>query len=241
MLLVIVSLVLFMPTLKSRPSPINLDLKQTALLVIDVQKDFVCHGGYGESLGNNVELLRRVIAPTKKLLDAWRQAGLLVIHTREGHKPNLSDCPETKLIRWPEGSRIGDPGPMGRILIVGAEGQDIVPELYPLPGEIVIDKPGKNSFVKTNLENILLQNNIKYILVAGVTTDVCCFTTVTAANDLGFHPIVLEDCVASYSPERHKAALDIITAQGGIFGYTISSTDLVEALKPGRSTGITTT
>ena len=217
----------------ARPSPVEIDLKETALIIIDVQKDFVCPGGYGEVLGNNVSLLRVVIPPVQRVLAAWREAGLLVIHTREGHNPDMTDCPETKLSRWPEGSRIGDPGPMGRILIVGEEGQDIVPELYPVPGETVIDKPGKNAFIRTNLEELLNDQRIKNVIITGVTTDVCCFTTTTGANDCGFNAIVLEDCVASYNPDRHRAALDIITAQGGIFGWVSDSESLLDAMESG--------
>jgi nicotinamidase-related amidase len=217
--------------LKAEPKDVRLETTESALLVIDVQKDFVCHGGYGELLGNDVELLRKVIAPIKKLLAVCRDLGVTIIHTREGHKPDLSDCPYTKLLRWPEGTRIGDRGPMGRILVVGEEGQDIVEELQPAAGELVLDKPGKNSFIRTNLEQELLKRKIKYLLVAGVTTDVCVFTTVTGANDLGFNAIVLEDAVASYSPERHRATLDVITAQGGIFGWVSSSTDVLDALQ----------
>jgi len=222
-------------TIKCKPSIVEIDFSETALVVIDVQRDFVCAGGYGEFLGNDVNLLRVVIEPIRRLLDAWRRNKLLVIHTREGHKADMSDCPDTKLSRWPAGHRIGDSGPMGRILIIGEEGQDIVPELKPLPGELVIDKPGKNAFIKTNLDEILKKKGIKNLLIAGVTTDVCCFTTTTGANDYGYNAIILEDCVASYNPSRHRAAIDIITAQGGIFGWSTTSDTLLEALNAASS------
>ncbi len=141
----------------------------------------------------------------------------------------MSDCPETKLSRWPEGKRIGDRGPMGRILIIGEVGQDIIPELYPEPGELVLDKPGKNSFIKTNLDEILKERGIRNIMVCGVTTDVCCFTTVTGANDLGYNALMLEDCVASFDRARHLATLEIITAQGGIFGWVADSRKVTDS------------
>jgi len=210
-------------TFDARPTKVSLNLDQTALMIIDVQKDFVCKGGYGELLGNDPLILQRIFTPVQKVLRFFRERSYLVIHTREGHLPDLSDCPITKLERWPEGSRIGDRGPMGRILIRGEEGHEIVDEVAPLDGEIIIDKPGKNSFFKTNLEELLIHHGIKNLIISGVTTDVCCFTTTTAANDYGYNAIVLSDCVASYSPERHTAALDIISAQGGIFGWVSNS------------------
>src|SRR5579885_1322866 len=183
--------------LRARPRNVELQTEKTALLVVDVQRDFVCNGGYGEFLGNDPKLLQKVIPPCRNVLDAARRAGLFIIHTREGHLPDLSDCPKTKLNRWPKGNRIGDPGPMGRILIRGEAGHEIVPELAPSPDEIVIDKPGKNSFFKTELDHILSSKGIETVLICGVTTDVCCFTTMTAANDHGYDAIILEDCVAS--------------------------------------------
>lgn len=217
-------------TVAARPAEFQIDPRETAFVVIDMQKDFVCKGGYADSLGNDVNLVRTAIKPIARMLEVWREHGFTVIHTREGHKPDMSDCPDTKLLRWPEGTRIGDKGPMGRILIIGEEGQDIIPELYPREGELVLDKPGKNTFIKTDFDNILKERGIKNLLIAGVTTDVCCFTTLTGANDSGYNAVMLEDCVASYDPARHKAALDIITAQGGIFGWVTSSEKVIDAL-----------
>lgn len=214
----------------AEPSPIEVDLCTTALLVIDMQKDFLRHGGYGESLGNNPDILARTIVPIQAMLKAAREKGMLIVHTREGHVPDLSDCPPTKLLRWPKGRRIGDMGPMGRILVRGEEGHAIIDEVAPLASELVIDKPGKNAFYKTNLEEVLRKHNIVNLIVTGVTTDVCCSTTVSGANDRGFNAIVLSDCMASYSEARHAAALDIIKAQGGIFGWVTDSRQVLEAL-----------
>lgn len=217
--------------IRGRPTAVKIEPGRTALIVIDMQKDFVCPGGYADFLGNDVNLVRKVIEPIGKLLKIWREHDLPVIHTREGHKPDMSDCPDTKLSRWPRGRRIGDEGPMGRILIIGEGGHDIIPELYPEPGELVIDKPGKNAFIRTDLDRVLKERGIKNVLITGVTTDVCCFTTTTGANDCGYNAIVLEDCVASFDPGRHKAALEIVTAQGGIFGWAASSGSVIAALK----------
>lgn len=207
----------------AEPAPLAIDPDATALVIIDMQKDFLYPDGYGAFLGNDVTLLQRTIAPIQAVLTAARARGMLVIHTREGHLPDLSDCPPTKLDRWPPGHRIGDPGPMGRILIQGEPGHAIVDELAPFPGEIVIDKPGKNAFYATDLEQVLRGHAIRNLLITGVTTDVCCSATVIAANDHGYNAIVLSDCVASYSPERHAATLATIKAQGGIFGWVTDS------------------
>ena len=207
----------------AEPAPLAIDPDATALVIIDMQKDFLYPDGYGAFLGNDVTLLQRAIAPIQAVLAAARARRMLVIHTREGHRPDLSDCPPTKLDRWPPGHRIGDPGPMGRILIQGEPGHAIVDELAPFPGEIVIDKPGKNAFYATDLEQVLRGHAIRNLLITGVTTDVCCSATVIAANDHGYNAIVLSDCVASYSPERHAATLATIKAQGGIFGWVTDS------------------
>jgi nicotinamidase-related amidase len=206
-------------TFAAVPGPVTLDLAATALIVIDMQKDFLYEDGFGHLLGNDTSLLRHTIGPIRQMLAAARRLGMLVIHTREGHTGDLSDCPPSKLNRWAPGSRIGDPGPMGRILIRGEEGHAIVDEVAPLPDEVVIDKPGKNSFYATGLDELLRSAGITTLLVTGVTTDVCVFSTTIAANDAGYDAIVLRDCVASYSPERHEAALATIAAQGGIFGW----------------------
>ena len=214
----------------AEPAPVTIDPAETALIIIDMQKDFLYPDGYGAFLGNDVTLLQRTIAPIQALLAAARPRAMLVIHTREGHLPDLSDCPPTKLNRWPPGNRIGDIGPMGRILIRGEAGHAIVDELAPAPGEIVIDKPGKNAFYATDLDEVLRTHGIRNLLVTGVTTDVCCSATVIAANDRGYNAIVLRDCVASYSPARHAAVLDVIKAQGGIFGWVTDSPAVLAAM-----------
>ncbi|HEU0022558.1 MAG TPA: cysteine hydrolase [Dehalococcoidia bacterium] len=214
----------------AEPNPISIALEATALIVIDMQKDFLYPGGYGEALGNDPRLLASAIAPAQRVLQAARSKKMMVVHTREGHLPDLSDCPDTKLLRWPEGNRIGDPGPMGRILIRGEMGHGIVDEMKPAPGETVIDKPGKNAFYKTDLDNILRRQGIKNLLITGVTTDVCCGTTISAANDHGYNAITLADCMAAYDPRRHTAAIDIIKAQGGIFGWVTDSGKVLTAL-----------
>ena len=215
-------------TIPAEPHPVTIELAETALVVIDMQRDFLYPGGFGAFLGNDVTLLQRTIGPIQQVLAAARAAVMLIIHTREGHKPDLSDCPPAKRDRWPAGTRIGDPGPMGRILIRGEKGHDIIEEVAPLPNEIVLDKPGKGSFYATNLDEILRERGIRNLLITGVTTDVCCSATVIGANDRGYNAIVLSDCVASYSPERHAATLATISAQGGIFGWVTESHHLLE-------------
>ena len=219
-------------TISAQPHPVTIDLDATALVVIDMQKDFLYPNGFGAFLGNDVTLLQRTIGPIQQMLAAARARGMLIIHTREGHLPDLSDCPPTKLDRWAPGTRIGDVGPMGRILIRGEEGHGIIDEVAPLPGELVLDKPGKSSFYATDLEAILHQQGIRNLLVTGVTTDVCCSATVIGANDRGFNALVLADCVSSYSPERHAATLETIKAQGGIFGWVTDSAAVVQAWPP---------
>ena len=200
-----------------------------ALLLIDMQRDFLEPGGFGEMLGNDVSQLRRTIAPNKKLLSAWRARGWMVIHTREGHRPDLADLPPAKRERGRCKTRIGDPGPMGRILIRGEPGHDIIPELYPRQGEPVIDKPGKGAFWATDLHAILQHRGIRQLIVTGVTTEVCVHTTVREANDRGYNCLVPSDCVGSYFPEFHEAALRMINAQGGIFGWVSESEKLLKA------------
>ncbi len=219
-------------TIPAQPHPISLDLARTALLVIDMQKDFLSAHGFGAFLGNDTSLLLRTVEPTQRVLAMARKLGMLVVHTREGHPPDLSDCPPSKLERWSPGTRIGDRGPMGRILVQGEAGHAIIDELAPLAGEVVLDKPGKNSFYATDLDSILKGHNIRTLIITGVTTDVCVFTTTTAANDHGYDAIVLADCVASYSPERHRFALETIQAQGGIFGWVSDSVRVLTALAP---------
>ncbi len=217
-------------TIAAEPYELEFDPATTALLIIDMQRDFVMPGGFGEALGNDVSQLQVTIAPTKAILEGARKAGMLVIHTREGHRPDLSDCPPAKLVRGRGKTRIGDPGPMGRILVRGEVGHDIVPELYPIAGEVVIDKPGKGAFFATDLELILRDRGVKTLIVCGVTTEVCVNTTVREANDRGYECVVLSDCVGSYFPEFQKAALAMIKAQGGIFGWVSDSKRALKAL-----------
>ncbi len=201
-----------------------------ALLLIDMQRDFLEPGGFGAALGNDVSHLRRTIAPCVALLRAWRAARLPVIHTREGHAPDLHDLRPAKKFRPGSGPRIGDPGPMGRILVRGEPGHDLIAELSPHAGEAVIDKPGKGAFYATPLHELLLSLGIRQLVVGGVTTEVCVHTTVREANDRGFDCLVLSDCTGSYFPEFHTTALKMISAQGGIFGWVSSSAHLLPAL-----------
>jgi nicotinamidase-related amidase len=217
-------------SMAAEPYELEFDSASTALIIIDMQRDFVMPGGFGEALGNDVKQLQVTIAPTKTILEGARKAGILVIHTREGHRPDLSDCPPSKLVRGRGKTRIGDGGPMGRILVRGEVGHDIVPELYPIAGEVVIDKPGKGAFFATDLELILRDRGIKTLMVCGVTTEVCVNTTVREANDRGYECVVLSDCVGSYYPEFQKAALAMIKAQGGIFGWVSDSKRALAAL-----------
>jgi biuret amidohydrolase len=216
--------------MQAEPYELDFNLDTTALMIIDMQRDFVMPGGFGEALGNDVTPLQATIAPIRKVLDKARKIGMLVIHTREGHRPDLTDCPPTKLVRGRGKTRIGDPGPMGRILVRGEVGHDIVPELYPKPGEPVIDKPGKGAFYATDLELILRDRGIKTLIVCGVTTEVCVTTSVREANDRGFECVVLSDCVGSYFAEFQKAALAMVKAQGGLFGWVSDSKRALAAL-----------
>jgi nicotinamidase-related amidase len=220
-------------TIAAAPEPISIDPRYTALVMIDMQRDFIEPGGFGETLGNDVSLLRAAIEPCGALLAAARQAGMLVIHTREGHRPDLSDAPRAKVERGAPSLRIGAPGPMGRILIRGEAGHDIIPELYPIAGEPVIDKPGKGAFYATELGAILHHRQIRELIVCGVTTEVCVHTTVREANDRGYRCIVPADGCASYFPEFHEVALRMISAQGGIFGWVSDSTLILDALRTG--------
>jgi nicotinamidase-related amidase len=212
------------------PGPFLFDPARAALLVIDMQRDFVEPGGFGETLGNDVSQLRAVIPPLQAALAATRDAGMTVIHTREGHLPDLSDCPPAKLTRGEPALRIGDPGPKGRILIRGEYGHDIIDELAPADGELVIDKPGKGSFYATGLDDTLRSRGITSLIVTGVTTEVCVHTTVREANDRGYECLVLADCVGSYFPEFQRYGLAMIAAQGGIFGWVAPSEQYLKAL-----------
>jgi nicotinamidase-related amidase len=216
---------------EAEPYAYGFDPKHTALLLIDMQRDFVEPGGFGETLGNDVTRLRRVIPPLREVLDATRKAGMTVIHTREGHLPDLSDCPPAKLGRGAPSLRIGDPGPKGRILIRGEYGHGIIDELAPADGELVIDKPGKGAFYATDLERVLRAREIRSLIVTGVTTEVCVHTTVREANDRGYECLVLSDCVGSYFAEFQRHGLEMIAAQGGIFGWVTPSGNYLKALE----------
>ena len=216
----------------AQPYPFDLDVATTALVIIDMQRDFVEPGGFGETLGNDVSLLQSVVPPLRTVLATARAVGLTVIHTREGHVPDLSDCPPAKLSRGAPSLRIGDPGPKGRILVRGEYGHDIIDELAPLPGELVIDKPGKGSFHGTTFGAELQARGITTLIVTGVTTEVCVHTTVREANDRGYECLVLSDCTGSYFPEFQRIGLEMIAAQGGIFGWVAPSSALLTVLVP---------
>jgi nicotinamidase-related amidase len=215
---------------EATPTKFETTLERTAAIIIDMQRDFLEPGGFGETLGNDVSLLRSAIAPLKALLASLRAKGVLVIHTREGHRPDLSDAPPAKVLRGAPSKRIGDVGPMGRILVRGEPGHDIIDELAPVAGEPVIDKPGKGAFYATDLASVLANRGIDTLLVCGVTTEVCVHTTVREANDRGFRCLVLADCCASYFPEFHETGLRMIAAQGGIFGWVTESTKVLQAI-----------
>jgi nicotinamidase-related amidase len=223
-----------MALVNAEPYEYEFEAPTTALLMIDFQRDFVDPGGFGEALGNDVSLLRRAVPHAERVLKAARQGGLLIVHTREGHRADLTDCPPSKKARGRLTAGIGDSGPMGRILVRGEDGHDIVKELYPEPGEPVVDKPGKGAFFATDLDSILKHRGIRHLVVCGVTTEVCVHTTVREANDRGYDCLVLEDCVASYFPEFHRSALAMIKAQGGIFGWVSDSRRFLETLATTR-------
>jgi nicotinamidase-related amidase len=222
-----------MPTsiIDAEPEPIAVELERCALVIIDMQRDFLEAGGFGEALGNDVSLLKRAVGPCQRLLGAARDSGLFVLHTREGHRPDLSDAPKAKLERGKPELRIGELGPMGRILVRGEPGHDIIPELYPKPGEPVVDKPGKGAFYATDLHELLINRGVEALIVCGVTTEVCVHTTLREANDRGYRCIVPSDCCASYFPEFHAAGLAMIQAQGGIFGWVSDSQRITKALR----------
>jgi biuret amidohydrolase len=224
------ALIMAKRSIPAEPYDYEFDLARTALVVIDMQRDFVEPGGFGEALGNDVTPLQKVIAPCRAMLDAARALGMLVIHTREGHAPDLADCPPTKIERGRGARRIGDAGPMGRLLVRGEPGHEIVAQLAPKTGEVVIDKPGKGAFCATDLDLVLHNRGIRSLIVCGVTTEVCVTTTVREANDRGYECLVLADCVGSYFPEFQRVALEMIKAQGGIFGWVSDSTRALPAL-----------
>jgi biuret amidohydrolase len=220
-------------TIEAEPEAISFDPARTAFVMIDFQRDFMEPGGFGETLGNDVSLLAKAVKPAKALIEAARKLKMLVVHTREGHRPDMADAPPAKVERGTPSARIGAPGPMGRILIRGEAGHDIIPELAPAEGEPVVDKPGKGAFYATDLGSILKNRGIETLIFGGVTTEVCVHTTVREANDRGYRCIVAADACGSYFPEFHEMGLKMIKAQGGIFGWVSDSTRILAALKKG--------
>jgi nicotinamidase-related amidase len=221
------------PTLSIDAQPFTFELPpgRTALVIIDMQRDFIEPGGFGAALGNDVSLLESAIAPTQALLQAWRDRGWPVVHTRESHAPDLHDCPPAKRDRGQPALRIGDPGPMGRLLVRGEPGNDIVPALAPRAGEIVIDKPGKGAFHATPLQQELQARGITHLVFAGVTTEVCVQTTMREANDRGYEGLLVDEATQSYFPEFKAATLAMITAQGGIVGWVAGLSAVLSAVR----------
>jgi nicotinamidase-related amidase len=219
-----------MITVTAEPFPYSFDPAHVALLCIDFQRDFLEPGGFGESLGNDVSRLRSAIEPTRAVLAAFRDRGWTVIHTREGHRPDLTDLFPAKRDRGNPSLRIGEDGPMGPLLVRGSPGHEIIPELAPRPGEVLLDKPGKGSFYATDLETILRALGTTHLVVTGVTTEVCVQSTVREANDRGFESLVLSDCTGSYFPEFHASALAMFQAQGAIVGWVSTSAGLLAAV-----------
>ncbi len=216
--------------LPARPFEYAFDIAHSALLIIDMQRDFVEPGGFGASLGNDVRLLQAIVPTCAAVLAAWRAAGGWVVHTREGHALDLSDCPAAKRNRGQPSLRIGDAGPMGRVLVVGEPGQQIIAALAPVAGELVIDKPGKGAFYATPLQAELQQRGISHLVLMGVTTEVCVQTTMREANDRGYDCLLVEDGTESYFPAFKAATLAMITAQGGIVGWVAPAAALIAAI-----------
>jgi biuret amidohydrolase len=224
-----------MNTVIASPYPYALPAKDSgsrvALVIIDMQRDFVEPGGFGAALGNKVEHLQKIVPTVATLLKTFRELGLPVIHTREGHRPDLSDCPPAKKRRGGSTLRIGDLGPMGRILVLGEPGNDIVPDLRPEAGELVIDKPGKGAFYATGLHEQLTAHSITHLIFTGVTTEVCVQTTMREANDRGYDCLLVEDGTESYFPEFKQATVRMIQSQGGIVGWVTTADRLIASLR----------
>lgn len=219
----------------ARPYPFQLDPAHTALVVIDMQRDFIERGGFGDSLGNDVQRLKAIIPTTAALISLFRAQAWPIIHTREAHKPDLSDCPPAKRNRGKPGLRIGDAGAMGRILIAGEPGNQIVAELSPLDGEVVVDKPGKGMFYATGIHERLKALGITQLVFAGVTTEVCVQTSMREANDRGYECLVIEDATESYFPQFKAATIEMIVAQGAIVGWATPLANLEQAVSGARS------
>jgi nicotinamidase-related amidase len=215
----------------ARPYPYEFTAGHLALIVIDMQRDFVEPGGFGSALGNDVARLAAIVPDVARLVRGFRAAGFPIIHTKEAHRPDLSDCPPAKRRRGDATLRIGDRGPMGRILIAGEPGNDFVPELRPATGELVVEKPGKGAFYATALEQELRQRHITHLAICGVTTEVCVQTTMREANDRGYESVLVEDATESYFPEFKQATLDMVRAQGAIVGWTATADALLAALE----------
>ncbi len=232
-----------MSTVPASPSPYPLPLRSSsarvALVIIDMQRDFIEPGGFGAALGNQVKHLQQIVPTVATLLKTFRELGLPVIHTREGHRPDLSDCPPAKKRRGDSVLRIGDPGPMGRILILGEPGNDIIPQLRPKADELVIDKPGKGAFYATDLQERLNALGITHLIFTGVTTEVCVQTSMREANDRGYECLLIEDGTESYFPDFKQATIRMIQSQGGIVGWVTTAGHLIASLRQAYAGGAT--
>ena len=220
-----------MTNIDAKPYPYVLPRQAPALIIIDMQRDFIEEGGFGSALGNDVTLLQKIVPTVATVLETARRLGMVIVHTREAHKPDLSDCPLAKRLRGNCQIKIGDEGPMGRLLVDGEPGNEILPALKPRPGEYDLAKPGKGAFYATPLQDILQEHQITHLLFAGVTTEVCVQTTMREANDRGYECLLIEDATESYFPQFTQATLDMITAQGGIVGWTAPSEVVIQALE----------